>query len=403
MREIAFSSNATKLKPSAICEAIKTGLRPDVISFAVGNPAPETFPVEQLRQCYDHVLSQEWNVALQYSASEGYPPLREFIASWMKQQGVPVSADNVLITSGSTQALDLVLRVLLDPGSQVVVDDPLYGGTLHTLSASGVEYLPVRSDPTTGIDVSGVEDVLRHHTPKLIYTVPNFHNPLGSTIPAEQRPRLAAMSGASGVPLLEDDPYRTLYFDDTPPPQPIKSFDNSGTVIYLGSFSKVLAPGIRLGWLIASGDVLDRLIMMKQATDMMTSGLTQMVAYEFCRRGWLEPQLERSRARYQQRRDVTIEAMEKHFPPGVRWSVPKGGMFLWVTLPDGCDTEALLLKAITGGVVYLPGAAFSVRRDEKGCSACQNSLRLNFSNAVLETIPEGIARLGRVIKMLPEE
>lgn len=398
MREIACSSNAAKLKPSAICEAIKTGLRPDIISFAVGNPAPETFPVDQLRQCYDHVLSREWNVALQYSASEGYAPLREFIASWMRQQGVSVSADNVLITSGSTQALDLVLRVLLDPGSQVVVDDPLYSGTLHTLSASGVEFLPVRSDPSTGIDVSGVEDALRRHTPRLIYTVPNFHNPLGSTIPAEERPRLCAMSQASGVPFLEDDPYRTLYFDNTPPPPPIKSFDDSGVVIYLGSFSKVLAPGIRLGWLVASGYVLDRLIMMKQATDMMTSGLTQMVAYEYCRRGWLESQLERSRARYQKRRDATIEAMERHFPPGVRWSVPKGGMFLWVTLPDGCDAEALLPRAIDGGVVYLPGSAFSVSHDEKGRSACQNSLRLNFSNAVLETIPEGIARLGRVIR-----
>jgi 2-aminoadipate transaminase len=399
MAVTSFSKCGRSLRPSAIMEAVKTISQMEGISFAVGNPAPEAFPVDQLKQCYDHVLAQDWGMALQYSPSEGYPPLRELIASWMTQRGVPLSADNILLTAGATQALDMLTRVLLDCGQEAIVDEPMYSGTLHTLSVCGARCIPVPADPDIGLDVAATEQALRTHRPRLMYTVANFHNPLGATIPLEARERLCDLSLRYGVPLIEDDAYGSLYFDNTPPPPPIKAFDKEGMVIYLGSFSKVLAPGIRLGWLAASGELYQRLLWIKQGTDMVTSGLTQMVAYEFCRRGWLDPQLDRIRQMYQSRRDAMISAMQQHFPPGISWSHPKGGMFLWVTLPQGCDMDAILAKAAEEKVIYMPGSAFAVPNDNAPVpESCRRSMRLNFSNAPADLIPEGIARLGRVIR-----
>lgn len=395
----SFSRCGGALRPSSIMEAVKTMSRFEGISFAVGNPAPDSFPVERLCQCYESVLAQDWSAALQYSTSEGYPPLREFIASWMAQRGVHLSADNIILTAGSTQALDMVTRLLVDAGQEAIVDEPMYAGTLHTLLINGVTCLPISSDPFTGIDITATEDTLRQRQPRFLYTVANFHNPLGSTIPLEARQRLCALSAIHEVPIIEDDAYGALYFDQTPPPPPIKAFDENEMVIYLGSFSKVLAPGIRLGWLATSGELYQRLVWMKQGTDMATSGLTQMMVYEYCRRGWLEPQIARVRDLYQQRRDAMIQAMSEHFPPGIQWSQPKGGMFLWVTLPEGSDADAILPQAMAEGVLFMPGSAFVVpRADGQVPDSCRRSMRLNFSNAPAELIPEGIARLGRIIK-----
>lgn len=389
------------MKSSIIRELLKLTERPEVISFAGGLPAPEVFPVEEFQAAAERVLKEHGPEALQYSTTEGYRPLREMIARHTARYGIVVKPENVLLTNGSQQALDLLGRVFLNPGDHIVVERPTYIGALQAWSAYQAEYIGVPMDEA-GLRTDYLEDALRVG-PKFIYALPNFQNPTGVTLSLERRRELVRLAARAGVPLIEDDPYGQLRYegDHLPPLVMIESELHSnddeccysGNVIYLCTFSKTLAPGLRLGWVIAPVEVIERLVQAKQGADLHTSTFVQMVAYEVARGGFLDRHVRRIRAVYRERRDAMLAALERHLPEEVRWTHPEGGLFLWATLPEGLDAQEILTIALEKGkVAFIPGGPFFPNEPEP------NTMRLNFSYTSPERIEEGIARLGRVLK-----
>jgi 2-aminoadipate transaminase len=390
---------------SIIRELLKLTQQPDIISFAGGLPAPELFPVKAFADATQRVLAQHGSQALQYSTTEGYGPLREFIVEKMSQYGVQASVDNVLITSGSQQALDLIGKVLLNAGDLILTERPTYLGALQAWRAYQAEFTTVPIDDD-GLQTNLLAEALCGG-PKFMYILPNFQNPGGVTLSLERRLALIDMADRYGVPIIEDDPYGELRFEgEHLPPLVVLDAEKlngrsaqpngrhsyfQGNVIYLSTFSKTLAPGLRLGWIVAPTDVIQRCVMAKQGLDLHTSTFVQMVAYEVAKDGFLTQHVRRIRQVYRQRRDVMLQAMAEYFPPGVHWTRPQGGLFLWVSLPEGMDAVALLEKAIENKVAYVPGVAFYP--DDSG----RNSFRLNFSNAQPEQIMRGIQRLGDVL------
>jgi 2-aminoadipate transaminase len=403
--EKLVSAAGRSLRGSAVRELFQVVQRPGVISFAGGMPAPETFPCAEVAEACATVLREQGRVALQYGQTEGFQPLREYIAEvTMAQMGVYARCENVLITTGSLQVADLLPKVLVDPGEAIVVEAPTFLGSLASFSAYRPRYISVPLDGE-GMRVDRLEEVLAAgECPKFIYTIPNFHNPAGCTLSLERRQRLVALADRYGVPILEDDPYGMLRFSGQPLP-PLIRLDQeqlgigggqeayaSGNVLYAGSFSKILSPGMRLGWVVGPVPIITRLARAKQGTDLHTSLLVQMIAYELCRRGFFPAHIARICALYRQRRDLMLALLREHFPPDVQWKVPEGGLFVWVTLPEGCDAEALLAEALAQGVAFVPGRAFYA--GEGG----QNQMRLNFSCASEEQLREGVARLGAVVR-----
>lgn len=389
---------------SIIRELLKLTERPDIISFAGGLPAGETFPVAEFEAAAQRVLAEHGSKALQYSTTEGYGPLREFIVQHMARYGITAAPENVLITSGSQQALDLIGKILINPGDQILTEQPTYVGALQAWKAYQAEFVTVPVDDE-GIFTSEMEEALCCG-PKFMYILPNFQNPAGVTLSLARRQKLLAMADQYGIPIIEDDPYGQLRYEGEHLP-PLVVLDNeqlerypelngkgfmSGNVIYLSTFSKTLAPGLRLGWVVAPQEVINRCVMAKQGMDLHTSSFVQMVAYEVIRDGFLDRHVRFIRDMYRERRNVMLAAMANHFPEEVRWTKPAGGLFLWVTLPEGLDSTQLLEKAIVQKVAYVPGTAF----DPGGGS--RNTFRLNFSNAHPEEIEIGIRRLGRVIE-----
>ncbi len=396
--EQRFADRASRINSSAIREILKYSSAPGVISFAGGLPSPDVFPVNEFRQACDLVLEEAGPSALQYSPTEGFVPLREVIAAFSSTYDIHVKIENIQLTSGSQQALDLLGMLFIDSGDSVVVENPTYLGALQAWNAYGANYLTVPSDDD-GMRTDLLEDVLKKH-PRFIYVLPNFQNPSGVTMSLERREELVYLADRYGVPIIEDDPYGKLrYFGEHIPP--IFAIDNRkrgngdeyhGNVIYLSTFSKLLAPGIRLAWLIADLDVVRKFVFAKQGADLHTSTFNQMVAYEVARDGFLDSYSEKIRATYRERLLVMLEALDEHFPEGVKWTRPEGGMFLWVTLPEGFDAQAMLPKAVEKKVAYVPGRPF--HPDGSGA----NTMRLNFSNASPENIRIGIERLGRLLK-----
>ena len=392
------------MESSVIRELLKLTEQPDIISFAGGLPAPEVFPVKQFREACNYTLEHFGPQSLQYSATEGYRPLREMIARHASRFSAAVSADNVLITSGSQQALDFVGRLFVNRGDYIVAESPTYLGALQAWNAYGAQYIPVRADEH-GMIVDELEAALRIG-PKFIYTLPNFQNPSGSTLRLDRRKKLVEIADKYGVPIIEDDPYGQLRYEGEHIPS-IVTLDSqyrgpngghySGNVIYLSTFSKVLAPGLRLGWVIAPPEVIQKLVMAKQAADLHTASFNQFVAYEVAKGGFLDEHVKTIRATYKERRDVMIEMMEEMFPAGVTWRKPQGGMFLWSILPEGMDASEVLKRAIEKKVAFVPGEAFHPTGGGK------NTLRLNFSYSSPETIREGITRLGTTLKELIAE
>ena len=397
--EYRYAFRTQQMSSSVIRELLKLTEQPDIISFAGGLPAPEVFPVEQFREACNYVMDHFGPQSLQYSTTEGYRPLREMIARHISRFSSEVGADNILITSGSQQALDFVGRLFVNRGDYIVVESPTYLGALQAWNAYGAQYIPVRTDEH-GMIVDELEAALRVG-PKFIYVLPNFQNPSGSTLSLERRKQLVRIADKYGVPIIEDDPYGQLRYEGEHIPS-IVALDSeyrgsngghySGNVIYLSTFSKLLAPGLRLGWVIAPVEVIQKLVMSKQAADLHTSSFNQYVAHEVAKGGFLDEHVKTIRATYKERRDVMIEMMEEMFPAGVSWRKPKGGMFLWSILPEGMDSAEVLKRAIEKKVAFVPGEAFHPTGGGK------NTLRLNFSYSSPETIREGITRLGITLK-----
>ena len=402
-----YAQRTQGMGSSVIRELLKLTQREDIISFAGGLPAPEMFPVEAFEAASSRVLQQHGSHALQYSTTEGYLPLRELIVEKMGRYGIEASVDNVLITSGSQQALDLIGKLLINPGDLVLTERPSYLGALQAWRAYQAEFSTVPIDGD-GLRVDLLEDALSGG-PKFMYVLPNFQNPGGVTLSYERRLALIDIADHYGVPIIEDDPYGELRFEgEHLPPLVVLDADKingrqyaqhdnphcyvKGNVIYMSTFSKTLAPGLRLGWIVAPASVIQKCIMIKQGMDLHTSSFVQMIAYEVARDGFLTDHVRKIRDVYRDRRDLMLTAMAEQFPPGVRWTQPQGGLFLWVTLPDGLDSASVLEHAIAHKVAFVPGTTFYPDNGGK------NSFRLNFSNAQPAQIKEGIARLGKVLQ-----
>ena len=402
--EYRYAHRTQKMGSSVIRELLKLTEQPDVISFAGGLPAPEVFPVKEFHEACNVVLDDFGSQALQYSTTEGYLPLREMIARHTTRYNAEVNADNIMITSGSQQALDFIGRLFINRGDYIVVESPTYLGALQAWNAYGAQYIPVRTDEH-GMIVDELVAALRIG-PKFIYVLPNFQNPGGSTLSLERRKKLVGIADKYGVPIVEDDPYGQLRYEGVHIPS-VVSLDSefrgpngghySGNVIYLSTFSKLLAPGLRLAWVIAPPQVIRKLVMTKQAADLHTSSFNQYVAHEVAKGGFLDEHVKVIRAVYKERRDVMIEMMEEMFPPEVTWRKPHGGMFLWGILPEEMDSAEVLKKALERKVAFVPGEAFHPNGGGK------NTMRLNFSYSSPDLIREGVERMGLTLKELIKE
>lgn len=382
-----LSARAEKMNPSVLRELLKVTERPGIISFAGGLPSPKTFPVEEFAAACAKVLRDDAAAALQYAASEGYGPLREMVAAALPW---PVDPAQVLITTGSQQGLDLVAKVLIDQGSRILVETPTYLGALQAFAPMEPQVQSVASDDE-GVDIADLRRVQAAGAPaRFMYVLPNFQNPTGRTMSEARRAALSACAAELGLPLIEDNPYGELWFD-TPPPAPLTARHPDGC-LYLGSFSKVLAPSLRLGFLVAPKTLFPKLLQAKQAADLHSPGFNQRVVAEVMKDGFLDRHVPRIRALYKAQRDVMLAALQQHMPSGVSWNQPAGGMFLWARLPQGMDTAALLPKAVEKGVAFVPGAAFYADH------ADVRTLRLSFVTASEQEIQRGVAALAAVIR-----
>lgn len=389
-----------RMTSSAIRELLKLTADPEIISFGGGLPAPEVFPIAEIRAAANRVLDEHGRQALQYSNTEGYLPLREMLARHMGRYGIHVTPANILITSGAQQALNLVGKLFINSGDRILTEEPTYLGALQAFTSYQAQYLPVSIDDD-GLRMDKMEDALRAG-PKFMYVLPNFQNPGGVTLSLERRRRLVELAAHYGVPILEDDPYGQLRYEGDHLPALVKldaelhGSGNGGApfrggLIYLGTMSKTLAPGLRIGWVVAPEEVMERLVQMKQGADLHTGTFNQMVAYEAARGGFLDQHVRRIRPIYRERRDAMLAALARHCPPGVRWTRPQGGLFTWVTLPEGQDSTKVLAEALKEKVAFVPGVPFYP------CGGGERSMRLNFSYCPPDVIEEGISRLGRVL------
>ncbi len=385
-----FAERFRVSRESPIRDLLRFSSMPDLISLAGGYPAPELFPVDAFREAFDAVLANDARAALQYGPAEGYLPLREFLVDRMALSGVKAVPEELLITNGSQQGLDLLARLFVDPGSTVVVENPSYVGGLQAFNSYQARYAVIPTDDE-GMQVERLEALLAEGRlrPRLIYVLPNFQNPSGVTLSLERRQRLLELSYRHGIPILEDDPYGELRYEGKRLPS-LKSMDTEGHVIYLGTFSKILVPGLRLGWAVAPREVIQLMVKGKEASDLHTSYLAQRATCEVCRRGLLDGHIARMKSVYRRRRDTMLRALEKHLPDGAGWSHPQGGLFLWVRLPEGVDTKAMLAEAVGEKVAYVPGSAFNPHGQPT------STMRLNFSSSTPSQIEEGVRRLGLV-------
>jgi 2-aminoadipate transaminase len=384
-----YAERSAGLSASGIREILKVSGGPDFISLAGGLPAPELFPVDEIRRACEFVLESAPVQALQYGATEGYDPLRAFIAERLGGVwDIQCTADEVLITNGSQQALDLMGRLFVNPGDAVVVEDPSYVAALQAFAGSQARFVVAPTDED-GLRTDALEDLLRRERVKFIYLIPTFQNPSGRTLSLERRHHLIELSRRYHVPIVEDDPYGELRFEGDSLP-PLRALDQDGGVLYLGTFSKILDPGMRVGWVVAPRPVLDKLVLAKQPIDLHTGMFQQMVTYQVIQDGFLERHVPQLRPLYRERRDALLGALERYFPSGeATWTRPQGGLFVWATLPVGCDALDFFREASVEEVAFVPGESFHPRGDVR------NTLRLNFSNASPRKLEEAVQRLAR--------
>ena len=387
--EVLFSDVFKKLKGNIIRELYKWTTQPGFISFAGGNPDPITFPAEQLAEIAHRILLENGTFALQYGVSSGALPLREFVADLMTREGVPSKVENISIMTGSQQTMDMLARSLLNPGDTVLVESPTYVAALKIFSIYGANIVPVDGDDC-GMIPESLEEKLNEGPVKLIYMIPNFQNPSGITLPWERRRQIMEIVQKHNVLVIEDDPYGKLRVDGEAVPH-MKTLDTLGQVIYMGSFSKTIAPGLRVAYAVTNEEIAKKLVLAKQNDDMHTPTLNQLIVNEYCRQGLWEPHIQESCALYRRKRDAVLDLLKKYFPKQMKWIVPEGGLFLWSELPEGYSSMELLDFVLPAKVAYVPGESFFVDGRGKG------TMRLNFANASFETMEPGLKLLGEQI------
>ncbi len=388
--KIRFARRMSAVKPSTIREILKVTEQADIISFAGGLPAPELFPVAEVAAAAQRVLSESGAGALQYGPSEGFEPLRECFAAESRKRGIQCNADDILITTGSQQPLDLVSKIFLDAGDCVLTESPTYMAALQAFQSYEVRFAAVPTDEE-GLIPEALPELIERERPRFLYTIPSFQNPTGVTLTAKRRKKLYAIAARYGLIVLEDDPYGALRYAGEKI-APIKSMDTEGLVIYQSTVSKTIAPGLRIGWVVASEEIRRKLTIVKQAADLHTSSLDQRIAHRYLTEFDSEAHVERIRRAYGERFAIMDAALSASMPHGFTWTHPQGGMFLWVTCPEGMDTCEVMLEALKRKVLFVPGRDFFP--DASG----QRYMRLNFSNATPEQIREGIGRIAEVCK-----
>lgn len=384
-----FSRRMNTVRTSTIREILKATEQPDIISFAGGLPAPELFPVADILSAAERVLSQSGAAgSLQYSPTEGFPALREAFAAESRKRGIECSANDILITTGSQQPLDLAGKIFLNEGDYVLTENPTYLAAIQAFQFYEVRFAAVPTDDA-GLIPEALPELIERERPKFLYTIPNFQNPTGVTLTAERRQSLYSIAARYGLIIVEDDPYGSLRYAGNSLP-PIKSLDSDGIVIYLSTVSKTIAPGLRVGWAVAGSEILGKMTIAKQAADLHTSSFDQRIVYRYLTEFNSEAHIELIRKSYRERFLVMDASLRKFMPLGFNWTRPEGGMFLWVTCPEYVDTNELMREALLRKVLFVPGRDFFP--DASG----QRFMRLNFSNATPEQIREGIQRLAEV-------
>jgi len=386
-----YAKRMDNIKASEIRELLKLTQQPNIISFAGGMPAPESFPIEELVKIGKDVLENTGTQALQYGPTEGYQPLRDAIAKRMAKVKVDVKAENILVTSGSQQGLDFAAKIFINPGDIIVCESPTYLGAINAFKAYEPKFIEVSTDKD-GMNMEELEDVLKNNENiKFIYVIPDFQNPSGKTWSVERRIRLVELANKYNIGIIEDNPYGELRFEGEVLPA-VKHFDTEGRVAFLGTFSKILCPGLRLGWVAADKEFLSKFVLVKQGADLQSSTISQMEVAKFLEKYNIDEHIQRIIDIYKVRRDVMIKTMEEEFPEGVSFTYPEGGLFTWVVLPEYMNARELAVKALEQNVAYVPGGSFFPNGGN------ENTFRLNYSNMNEEKIVEGIKRLGKVIK-----
>ncbi|EDY36571.1 aminotransferase, classes I and II superfamily [Aciduliprofundum boonei T469] len=392
-----FSALAKHLKASEIRELLKVTQEPDIISLAGGLPSPQAFPVDIIKNIVSYMMDKYGDKMLQYGSTEGVNSFRDTLVDFLtsRYKFKNIERDNILVTTGSQQGLYLSAKIFIDPGDTVIVEAPTYVGVLTAFQSYNPKYEQIEMD-NDGMKVDMLEDRLRelkreNVKPKLIYTIPTFQNPAGVTLSEDRRKYLLELAEEYDILVIEDAPYEELRFSGEPVPQ-IKRMDKDDRVIYLGTFSKTLSPGMRIAYMVAHKDIIQKAVLAKQGVDLCTTPFLQYVAQEYLKGGYFDEHIPKIIKIYKEKRDVMLDALEDYFPEGVSWTKPDGGMFLWVTLPEGMDAQKLFNRAIKNKVAFVIGAAFFPYRDHK------NTLRLNFTYPSIENIQEGIKRLANAIK-----
>ncbi|WP_278556498.1 PLP-dependent aminotransferase family protein [Limosilactobacillus vaginalis] len=391
-----FSKRVPADGTDAVGAILKAAADPRIISFAGGLPAPELFPVEGMKEATDKVYAEHGQQALQYGAAKGVTELRELILKRVKEkENVDAKLENVMVTTGSEQAIDLVGKAFVNPGDTVLVEEPTYLCALDVFRSYGANFVSVPMDDD-GMKMDALEEALKAHPETaLVYTVPNFQNPTGRTMPAERRKKFAELAAKYDVPVLEDNPYGDIRFAGEHVPS-VKSFDHAGKVFYMSTFSKILAPGFRLGWLVADPKVIEKLTVLKQSADLHTDNLVQYVVTEFFKENDVDAHVKEISDLYGKRKQLMIDGIKKYFPKDVKYTDPEGGMFLWVEVPGVTDTVELFKQCLEHNVAFVPGDPFFAGKPQPG------TFRLNYSNMQEDQIEVGLKRLGEALSQALE-
>jgi len=394
--EELFSERALSFRPSEIRELLKLVDSPEIISLAGGMPDDRFFPIDRVIEASTFALKEYGKKALQYGSTEGIKKLRVLLMDRMEKEGVKgIDLENVLISTASQQGLSLVAQVFVNPGDTIIVEEPSYLGAIQAFASMQAKFCTIPLD-NDGMQMDILEDRLKelqkaHIRPKFVYTVPNFHNPAGVTMTLERRKKLIELAHTYDLLIVEDDPYGEIRFEGEPIPS-LLALSGKDRVVELRTFSKISFPGLRLGWIVAREDIMNKIIVGKQAADLCSPALTQYISYEFVSRGWLDEYVAVVRREYPKKKDAMIAALEQYFPVGSSWTDPQGGLFVWAKVPDTIDTAAMLREAISAKVAYVVGIAFYPHRNDN----CH--MRLNFSAVDPEHITEGVHRLGDLLK-----
>lgn len=388
---IKWADGVSGMDNPAVNNVLKIIQRNDIISFAGGLPSARSFPINELAAAFHSTLLEEGAAALQYGVADGYEPLRSWVAARLQKQGINCKTGNIIITNGSQQVLDLACRLLVNPGDAIAVENPTYLAAIQVFKGAQARLLPIPVD-AQGMNVDELAKVLEYERPKFIYVNPTFQNPTGATMSIQRRSQLAQLGARYQVPIVEDNPYGELRYDGTPVP-PIKSFPGGEWVLYAGTISKIVAPGLRIGWMAAEEEFVTKMASAKQLSDVLTNSLTQRALYRYLSDNDIDGHINTIVAQYKEQKNSMLEAMRTFFPAEVTWTLPDGGMFIWATLPEHMDTTKLLSEAIKEKVAFVPGTPFYT--DNRG----HNTMRLNFSNSTPELIYTGMERLGKLLKV----